>query len=136
MNPRIFTLEEANALIPELEPLILDLIEKRKLMQKHHDELLVLDLLSGEKVKDDESSESKEYVEKSAELESLILSFEDQILEVNEKGCIVKDIEQGYVDFFAVRDKFLVCFCWHMGEKKIGYWHSVNDNYKSRKKID
>jgi len=135
VEPRIFTLKEANKIIPKIEPIIDGLIEKKKLMQKQHDELLVLDLLVGEDSKTEDTPEGKEYVEKSAELEALVLSFEDEILEINGRGCVLKDIDKGYVDFFTVKDKHLVCFCWHKGEKEVQYWHAVNDNYQNRKPL-
>ena len=82
MNPRVFTLEEANALIPKLEKLTEELIQKRNRMQQKHDQLLVLDLIAGDKIHDYSSKDGKEYLEKSAELEALVLSFEEDIMKV------------------------------------------------------
>ena len=133
--PRVFSVKEANDLLSEVEPLVESLIEKKRKMQKHHDELLVMDLLGGEKIKDRNTSEGKEYLEKSAELEALILSFEEEILHVNELGCFLKDIEKGLVDFFHVREKNLVYLCWKKGERKINFWHAVDDAVDSRRPL-
>ena len=133
--PRVFSIKEANELLKEIEPLVQSLIEKKRKMQKLHDELLVMDLLGGEKIKDRSTSEGKEYLEKSAELEALILSFEEEILHVNEFGCFLKDIEKGLVDFFHVREKSLVYLCWKKGESKINFWHAVDDAMDARRPL-
>lgn len=133
--PRVFSVKEANDLLSQIEPLVQSLIEKKMKMQKRHDELLVLDLLGGDKIKDRNTSEGKEYLEKSAELEALILSFEEEIIHVNEYGCFLKDIEKGLVDFFHVREKQLVYLCWKKGENRISFWHEVDDAIDARKPL-
>lgn len=135
MNPRVFALPEANALIPSLEELLDKLLEKKKLMQKMHDQLLVLDLITGGTVQDYQSPDGKEYVEKSAELESLILSFEEDILKINQQGCFLRDLERGILDFFYVHNRELVYLCWKRGEKKIRYYHDLDDSDSNRKPL-
>ena len=135
MNPRVFTLAEANALISKLEQFMEELLAKKKRMQKHHDQLLVLDLIAGEKIHDYQSHDGRDYLEKSAELESLILSFEEDIMKVNETGCFLRDLEKGIVDFFYVHNKQLVYLCWKKGEKKIHYYHDLDDGDRHRKPL-
>ncbi len=135
MIPRVFSIKEANDLIHNIEPMIESLMDKKLQMQKQHDELLVLDLIGGEKIKDKNAFEGRQYLQKSAELESLILSFEEEILRLNQMGCFLKDIERGLVDFFHVRDKQLVYLCWQKGEKRVGFWHTVDDTLEARKPL-
>lgn len=135
MNPRVFFLEEAEAMIPQLEKLVGGLKEKKKLMQKMHDELLVLDLIAGPKSHDYKSKEGREYIDKSSELESLIFSFEEEIMAVNKLGCFLKDMEKGIVDFFHVRGKELVYLCWNIGETRITHYRDLDGGDKKRKPI-
>lgn len=135
MNPRVFTLQEASTLIPNLEQMLDQLLDKKKQMQKMHDQLLVLDLITGGGVPDYQSPDGKEYVEKSAELESLILSFEEDILKINQQGCFLRDLERGIVDFFYVHNRELVYLCWKRGEKKIRYYHDLDDGDRNRKPL-
>ena len=135
MNPRVFTLQEAMTLIPRLEQLLDELVNKKKRMQKKHDQLLVLDLIAGEKLQDYQSRDGKDYLDKSAGLESLILSFEEDILKINQAGCFLRDLEKGVVDFFYVHNKELVYLCWRRGEKKIGYYHDLDDGDRHRKPL-
>lgn len=135
MNPRVFTLAEAAVLIPKLEGLMDQLLQKKKAMQKHHDQLLVLDLIAGDRVHDYQSRDGKEYLDKSAELESLILSFEEDIMKINEIGCFLRDLEKGIIDFFYVHQKQLVYLCWKRGEKAIRYYHDLDDGDRHRKPL-
>lgn len=58
------------------------------------------------------------------------------ILEQLEKiGCLVKDIDEGLIDFFhhfEGRDVFL---CWKTGEENISHWHEIGSGFSGRKKI-
>ena len=135
MNPRVFTIDEAAKLLPKLEELLDALAKKKQEMQKKHDQLLVLDLIAGEKIHDYESRDGKEYLDKSAELETLILSFEEDLVKFNRMGCFLRDIDRGIVDFFHVRNNELVYLCWKRGEKKIGHWHDLDSGYTGRKPL-
>ncbi|MDD5085847.1 MAG: DUF2203 domain-containing protein [Candidatus Omnitrophica bacterium] len=135
MNPRVFTIDEAKTLIAKLEDLLDALVKKKQEMQKKHDQLLVLDLIAGDKIHDYESRDGKEYLDKSAELETLILSFEEDLIKFNQLGCFLRDIDRGVVDFFHVRNNELVYLCWKRGEKKIAYWHDLDSGYNERKPL-
>ena len=135
MSPRVFNIQEASALIPRLEELLEELLFKKKKMQQKHDQLLVLDLIAGERISDYRSQDGKEYLEKSAELESLILSFEEDIMKINETGCFLRDLDKGVVDFFYVHNRQLVYLCWKKGEKKINYYHDLDNGDRHRKPL-
>jgi len=136
MNPRVFSLEEANRLVPHLDELTARLLQKKTEMQKKHDQILILDLIAGEKAKDHESADGKEYISKSAELEALILSFEDDILEINRLGCYLRDINKGSIDFFSIRNHQLVYLNWLRGEPEIRHYHDVDSHFTKRKALD
>jgi hypothetical protein len=39
---------------------------------------------------------------------------------------LLKDIEQGLIDFPHLRDGREVYLCWRSGEKEIRYWHELD----------
>ena len=134
-NPRIFEVEEANGVITALEPKLFKLKEKQRVMQAQHDQLLVLELLVGEEGIDYETKDGQEYLKRSQELETLIVSFEQDIIEINSLGCVLKDIERQFVDFFHVRSRELVYLCWRSGELKVSYWHDLEAECDTRKRF-
>ncbi len=43
--------------------------------------------------------------------------------EIQQTGCLVKDLDSGLVDFPSLREGEEVYLCWKLGEAHIGYWH-------------
>ena len=48
---------------------------------------------------------------------------------------VVKDLDQGLVDFLARRGREQVFLCWRLGEPEIRYWHRLQDGFANRKPL-
>ncbi|MBV9746044.1 MAG: DUF2203 domain-containing protein [Acidobacteriia bacterium] len=62
--------------------------------------------------------------------------LKESIHEVQEHGCLIKDLDIGLLDFptlFGGREVYL---CWKLGESSISYWHGVDEGFAGRKEID
>ena len=58
------------------------------------------------------------------------------IQQVQEIGCVVKDLDTGLIDFPTLLHGVEVYMCWKLGEPAIGYWHGVEEGFRGRKSID
>ncbi|HXX23940.1 MAG TPA: DUF2203 domain-containing protein [Terriglobia bacterium] len=56
--------------------------------------------------------------------------------EIQQTGCLVKDLETGLVDFPSLRGGEKVYLCWKLGEAHIGYWHGIEEGFAGRKPLD
>ena len=56
--------------------------------------------------------------------------------EIQQTGCLVKDLEMGLVDFPSRRGGEEVYLCWKLGEERIGYWHGIEEGFAGRKPLD
>jgi len=56
--------------------------------------------------------------------------------EIQQIGCLVKDLETGLVDFPSLREGEKVYLCWKLGEARIGYWHGIEEGFAGRKPLD
>jgi len=56
--------------------------------------------------------------------------------EIQQIGCLVKDLETGLVDFPSLRGGEKVYLCWKLGEARIGYWHGIEEGFAGRKPLD
>ncbi len=56
----------------------------------------------------------------------------DKLIEI---GVYVKDIDLGLVDFFSKNEGKEIFLCWQFGEKKIGFWHWIDESYDDRKPV-
>jgi len=56
--------------------------------------------------------------------------------EIQQTGCLIKDLEMGLVDFPSRREGEDVYLCWKLGEARIGYWHGIEEGFAGRKPLD
>jgi len=52
-----------------------------------------------------------------------------------ELGVEVKDLDEGLVDFPALRRGETVLLCWRLGEDDVGYWHTVQEGFAGRRPL-
>ena len=133
-GPRIFTLEEANALLPALELALGQLARLRAELEQ------AIQAVGGPEaamaVLAQEVSDAEG--ERLPEARRLVGAAEEvraAVERVNAHGCVLKDIDAGLVDFYAMRDDEPVFLCWQFGERAITHWHPLEEGYASRKPI-
>jgi hypothetical protein len=126
MSLRYFTVVEANRLLPELKPLVGELLERRARASQAGREMreLLGDLSSN--VGGRHASElALEFVE-----------IERLISQIQAYGCVIKSLEAGLVDFLSERDGRDVFLCWRYGEPNVAYYHELHTGYQSRRPLD
>lgn len=133
MIEKVFTLEEAEKLIPQLESLIGDLMEHRKHAMALGEELAAFQ----DQVKQGNASEVRatDLVNKQTELEFLVKVINDGLDAIEETGAQPKDLDMGLVDFPSVIDGETVLLCWKYGEKSIGFYHGQQEGFAGRKPL-
>ena len=60
----------------------------------------------------------------------------DEIRELEELGCVLRDPSVGLVDFPAVRLGERVWLCWKFGEDRISFWHTSREGFSGRKPVE
>ena len=125
-DERIFTLAEAQSLLPRLRSLLGDVGEQWEHVRKLNPEV--------QKARDNAqfdgySKSGVEYVEAVSHLMSLMHQIKDL-------GVLVKDLDKGLCDFPYMRDGRVVYLCWHLGEERIEYWHDIETGFAGREPLD
>jgi hypothetical protein len=132
-GPRFFTVEEANEAVPALE------IEFGRIARARNDLGPLIESLGGADVAVailHEGGVAPPGREADAErLRTLAAEITESVERVNEMGCLVKDLERGLVDFYALEDDEPVFLCWQYGEPAVAHWHSVDEGFSGRKPI-
>ena len=126
VEKRYLTLEDADALLVKIKPLI-------KKLQDIDDALEIFDSVEIEY--DDSHSDAYFEIQRNKRYHKLYLEFYKILESLLEKGCIVKDVEEGLIDFYSMCDGREIFLCWHLGEKKIKFWHEIETGFQGRKPI-
>jgi len=73
---------------------------------------------------------------KKTQREKVAEQLAGTVEEIQQTGCVVKDVETGLVDFPSLREGEKVYLCWKLGEARIGYWHGIEEGFAGRKPLD
>ena len=134
LGPRLFTLEEAEAVLP----LVRDRLTRFRTLYAEY-EALRRDLAVLRLVSTSGGDESNPDVAALAEMESRQTGFMDTFRSIQEDllrvGCLPKSVQDGLVDFFALKEGRLVFLCWKLGEERIQAWHTLEGGFAARMPI-
>ncbi|HEX7126308.1 MAG TPA: DUF2203 domain-containing protein [Thermodesulfobacteriota bacterium] len=133
MHVRLFSLEEANRLIPVLEPLLAALADKKAEILAKQAELTAL--LEGGGAPYDERQAGR-LVRGKEELKFIAEEFNVSLHEVSRLGCLVKDVDLGLVDFPTLHHGREAFLCWRRGEPAVAHWHGLEEGFAGRKPLD
>jgi hypothetical protein len=126
--PKTFTLDEANALLPRLRPLVTEMRElKTKLDGMQDDVAKARGVASGNGNVRDRSA-----LQRAEEMTARLTELMEQ---VNDLGCEIKGIDEGLIDFPAERDGQPVYLCWRLGEDVIAFFHGIDSGFAGRQPL-
>ena len=123
--PRLFTVEEANALLPRLRKLLGDVALHRDAMREKAPHLQPILESAGA------NGGGRVGSEYGVEAYKLYLA----ISRIREFGVILKDLDMGLLDFPHEKDGRLVFLCWHPPEEHISFWHDLEAGYPGRQPL-
>jgi hypothetical protein len=129
---RVFTLEEANAALVELRPVVQRMVEHRKNLaaaQTRQAELVARVASNGGDMVPSDLHELAETIQSEAD------AISDCAEQINAVGAQVKSLEEGLLDFPAKRGEEDILLCWKLGEDEIGYWHGIDEGFSGRKPL-
>jgi hypothetical protein len=114
--PRIFTQDEARALLPDV---------------RRHAEQLVTATATG----NGHGLDGELLATLREEVERAERELAGALTALQELGVVVKDLDAGLVDFPSLRDGEEVYLCWQLGEDDVTWWHGLEEGFRGRKPI-
>ena len=126
MPARYFTVQEANELLPQLEPLVGELLERRARVVAMRKQL-------GDTL-DDVQSDVGGSVQ--SQMVQDFIAIERLVHRIRSYGCILKDMNSGLLDFLSERNGREVYLCWRYGEPQVAYYHELHTGFSGRKPMD
>ncbi len=137
---RYYTLEEANARVAKLAELFGSVMQVRGLLKTLYQRLDAAgyameqsELEEGELELPDDAPD--EVVRDHGMFRALVDTLKEHVAEIQGQGCVVKDVEEGLVDWLALHEGREVWLCWKYGEAEVGYWHELTAGFAGRRPI-
>ena len=121
---KLFTIEEANALLPSVRDILLRLKRSRQRLAARSSEAK----LAAENAEQGGGGMANGHV-----YAQLLTSFTSEMGELESLGVQLKDFERGLIDFPSLRDGRVVLLCWQLGEgDELEWWHDVDAGFAGR----
>ena len=122
---KLFSVEEANALLPELKGILDDARARRDAMREKAPDLRPIL----------EASSSNGGGRKGSEFGVDAYRLHLCVERIAELGVVLKDLDSGLLDFPHAREGRVVFLCWHPPEERVGYWHEIEAGYAGRQPL-
>jgi hypothetical protein len=129
---RTFTLEEANAAVAELRPVVERMVEHGRRLasaQRSQRELVTRIAGNGGDMQPSDLHELAETIQREADAIAVCAE------QINTAGAQIKSLEEGLLDFPSHREGELVLLCWKLGEDEIEYWHGADEGFAGRRPL-
>ena len=130
-HDKLFSLDDANALIPQLE-LVME--KMQRLGMKVREEIATLARERGQPGLPDLST--RQLLRLRPSLQPLFEEMAQAVQEIEKHGCHFKGLELGLVDFPAELDGEIVELCWQYGEKEIAFYHRRTEGFAGRRPLN
>jgi len=131
---RRFTLAEAQSLIPRVDSLLRQAVSLKSEYQEAEQAIQAMaqrvSLMGGMMVNREQAIDAKN------RRDAVASKLRAAIEQVQEFGCVLKDLDTGLIDFPTLLRGTEVYLCWKLGEPKIAFWHGVDEGFRGRKAID
>ena len=125
---KLFTLQEANDLLPIIRPKLLEIKAQYSKTNALRDSVK-LAAAAGSEFGGGGLESGTNYVKSLYKIGKLTT-------ELNALGIQLKDYSRGLIDFPSMRDGEIVLLCWQLGEnERIEWWHEIEAGFAGRKPI-
>jgi hypothetical protein len=124
---KYFTVDEAEALIPELERAFSDVAELAAQAEVKAESLR-------RRRAGDGVDAAAEAIERS-QLQFLAQRVDERLRAIVELGAVPKGVDPALVDFPHRLDGRDVYLCWRLGEKRVSHYHGLDEGFEGRKPL-
>ena len=124
MAETFYSVDQANALIPKLKPLL-------ERIRKTQQEL----------AKDKTVAAVREKAAQNGggllgrNLSALTKTLNEDLRQLEAWGIVLRDPSIGLIDFMHQREGETVCLCWKLGESRVEWWHPLETGIAGRQRL-
>ena len=132
---RFYGIPDADALLPDVERILIALRDQRQELIELRDRAIALG--GGE----DEAGDASDRDDRALKLirlrmQGLVDQMQAGVARLVELDITLRDIQSGLIDFPALADGRPIWLCWRLGEEGVRHWHGHDEGFASRRPID
>ena len=121
---KLFTVEEANALLPVVQETLRKIQDLRKRLARYSGEAKL-------------AAEGAEHggggMQTGMHYAILLTDFTTEMAQLESMGVQLKDFDRGLIDFPSMREGRVVLLCWQLGEgDELEWWHDMDAGFAGR----
>ena len=126
---RRYTLDEANALLPEVRAVLLQLAVQRSRLES-----AVTDMTAhgGDGTTNGDAAHADALARSEAEMTRISGEMRALVEHLESMDVELRDLEEGLVDFPGERDGEPVWLCWRLAEPEVAHWHPIDQGFANR----
>lgn len=137
MAARSFTVAEVERLIPKLESIFGRVLQLRGALRVQEETLARAGVrVTQEVLERDEPRDPFDVRHAKALFRAYYEALAEEVARIDALGGEVKDLETGLVDFPSRRGSERILLCWRLGERQIGFWHTLEGGFSGRRPLD
>ena len=133
MKLTLFTVEEANRLLAELRPRFERLVDAKREFDRVRMRMEVLGLATSGAGED--NPDVQELRRLQQRYNSLAELISNGVTAIHRRGCLIKDLDQGLLDFYSLNGQRLIFLCWKLGEASVTHLHGLDSGFSDRQPI-
>jgi len=124
VNMKLFTIEEANALLPSVRQILRRIQRSRRRISQYR---------NAAKLAAEGAEQGGGGMEGGFLYATILTNFTEEIAELEALGVQLKDFDRGLVDFPSLREGRVVLLCWQLGEgDELEWWHDMDAGFGGR----
>ena len=128
---RYYAIDEANALLPDVERILVALRDQRQDLITFRDRAVGLTPEDGEAP--DEAAQELRRIR--LRMQGLIDQMQAGVARLVEMDITLRDIATGLIDFPALVSGRPIWLCWRLGERDVAHWHAHDEGFDTRRPL-
>jgi hypothetical protein len=139
---RFFTIDAANAALPEVRDILIQLRDHREELVRLRDR--VLELQAGVEIPSEAGGGSGRTGDQSGKdeirrirlkMQGLIDQMQAAVVRIDEMSVTLRDIQSGLVDFPALVNGRQIWLCWRLDDGPVEWWHDLTSGFDGRRHL-
>ncbi|MFN2462294.1 MAG: DUF2203 domain-containing protein [Candidatus Dormibacteria bacterium] len=133
MAHRLYTVEEANQVLPEVRRLVERIVDLVPELPDMQESVRINELKYHRPTAGD--TEREKLASSVAGLRAAEMALAVAMRSLESMDVVLKDPVTGLVDFYSERDGEVVLLCWRLGEEAVANWHRIEGGFKGRQPL-